>query len=401
MRYLILLGVVATAGIVRAQPLSPTTITDDHGHYIFTVVEPASVAETLLWAFGKLELTTHRVKDRRDSSSIDFRPLPHPHLRTFFTSAKLEGADAGAAEVITAGEAAVEVLHYPALLSPEQRQLTESYLAIKHGLTLNQRVPTNYLRSVAGGSQPVWTATHQPQYRHRIIGLAQDPASRLLRREGHSALAPKTLSLHWEALPDSTAYLLLADNGAPTARTAGSRQLQRSWRVETTGAVPTTRLRLDTRQFFDRAKPGEAWQLEVRLADGTSLAYRAIATTDASLTFSGVQFPPDGVATIFLVAASAATPPEGDPLFTSFTLSPNPVQAGQLVQLRAATGRTTRLVLSVYDPNGRLVESRALPPSTHHLTEVSFPVPGTYTLHLRPRQTSRQAPTASLQIVVQ
>ncbi|MEM6771057.1 MAG: hypothetical protein AAF597_10770, partial [Bacteroidota bacterium] len=332
-RILTLLAVL-WAAVTVAQPLQTDAQTATRGHYIFTVYTPTSTQEQPVWTFGETELTTHRLVDRGDSSVITFRSVPHTCLRTYFSTEAHSGANpatgsggaAGAVEVEEAmdGPAVAEVLHYPFLLSPMQRQLTESYLAIKHGLTLDQRLPTNYLRPTAGGSQPVWTATTANEFRHRIIGLAQDPSARLQRRAGHSVLAPQTLSLGWEQLPDATAYLLLADNGAPTARTTGEHHLQRRWRVQTTGSVPQTTFTFDTRQFFDRAQPGEVWHLAVEYPDGNTDTYPATTSTDARLVFSDVDFPADGVTHLSLITATAAPLATTEDFFSGVLLSPNP-----------------------------------------------------------------------------
>lgn len=412
MRSFFILLLLLSVGTQFAQPLPTEAVTGKSGHYIFTVYTPASLQEVPIWTFGNQLLTTHRFFDHQDSSTVALQPVDHPTLRTVFTSegnssTRAVGADAGAVEITVATEGITveEILHYPALLSPEQRQLTETYLAVKHGLTLNQSRPTNYLRPVAGGSQPVWTATTAAEYRHHIIGLAFDPASRLQRREGYSVLAPKELHLNWTTLPDTIAYLMVSDNGSPTARAPGSRQLQRSWRVETTEAVPTTTFRWDTRQFFDRAQPGEEWELTLQRANGTTGTYRTIATTDAHLVFPDIPFAANEVAYVFLAAATAAPNWEVGHFYSSVAVRPNPVRAGQPVLLRAETEQSVAMTVTIYDLAGRLLESRHLPTSTHHLAEVTFPAPGTYTLHLSPRLSrrlkNRQAPTTSIKVVAQ
>ncbi|MEL7163455.1 MAG: hypothetical protein AAFN92_22045, partial [Bacteroidota bacterium] len=280
-----------------------------------------------------------------------------------------------------------DLLVYPTLLSPEQRQLTESYLALKHGLTLDQQRPTNYLAPAPdGGSYPVWTATTSPEFRHRILGLARDDASNLLRTTGNSVLAPELLELSWATTPDTTAYLVIADDGAPTARaieldTQGLQRLQRRWRVETTGPVPPTTLSVFPNRLFAQLRTGENWVL---LADDT-----IITPTQAG---KRLQFELPTGTRFFQLAIAGATPfslPVTEDLFQEMKISPNPVRAGQQVQLRAVIREAASLVLSVHDISGRLLEERFLPAATHHLTEVSFPAPGSYTLHLRPRPNER------------
>jgi hypothetical protein len=100
---------------------------------------------------------------------------------------------------------------------------------------------------------------------------------------------------------------------------------------------------------------------------------------------------------------AAQIPPEND-FFQSAQLSPNPVRAGQPIQLRTALSEQSALVITAYDALGREVLRQPLPPDTHHLTELTFPAPGTYSLHLsrlsRGRLKKRSAPQRTLKVVV-
>ncbi|MEO0731824.1 MAG: hypothetical protein AAFZ52_03245, partial [Bacteroidota bacterium] len=358
------------------------------GAYIFTVFTPTITSEVPLWRFGTTEMTTHRLVDHSDSTTIFLRPVGHPSLRTYFSM----GAAAGAESVTLHPDAPdiAEVLVYPTLLSPGQRQLTESYLALKHGLTLDQQRPVNYLAPAPDGeSYPIWTATAAPEFRHRIIGLARDDASDLLHNKGHSVLAPELLQLHWTETPDSTAYLVIADDDGPTARATeldanGLLRLQRRWRVETTGAVPSTTVSIDPKRLFAQVKAGERLVL---ISDNIIV--------EPALAGERLAFPlPAGTEYFQLALAGTSSPPATR--LGELSLSPNPVQAGQSTQLRAILAEAAAVTLSVYDLSGRLLEERFLPAATHHLTEVSFPAPGAYTLHLRARHKNATPSTITL-----
>ncbi|MEM1358962.1 MAG: hypothetical protein AAGF89_12225, partial [Bacteroidota bacterium] len=344
---------------LAAQPIPVPVIDTPEGHYIFTVYTPQQTKESPIWHFGNAALSTHRLVDDTDSTELRLLPVRQTSLRTYLSTA----AAAGTMEVVREqGSPTIEeLLVYPMLLSPEQRQLTESYLAIKHGLTLNQYPPTNYLAQAADGtSYPVWDATEAPDYRQRIIGLAVDTAARLHRLSGSSVMAPDVLQLTWPEAPTSTVYLLAADNGEPTAPStevtaANQSSLQRRWRVQTTGPVPPTTLTFATRQFFHRAQVGENWTLCLEYADGTKAEYSAQADVMGTLVFPDVVFPANAPVA-FSLSLPYAPPPTRSPL--SASLSPNPIAAGQHGQLRVQLAEERPLQLKIHDLTGRLLEER-------------------------------------------
>ena len=69
--------------------------------------------------------------------------------------------------------------------------------------------------------------------------------------------------------------------------------------------------------------------------------------------------------------------------------------------IAGALREAAALVVTAYDASGKLVfQHPTLPTASHHLTELTFPAPGPYTLHLRPRLKSRQSPQHTLRIIV-
>jgi hypothetical protein len=418
----VLIALFATFSQAHAQPIPPA-IAAEHANYIFAVYTPTSPAEAMIWRTADAALTTHRLINKSDSTEIRLAPVRHTALRTFVDL----GESAGAVETLEEQSSPTlhELLCYDQLLSPAQRQLTESYLAIKHGLTLDQRLPTNYLAQRPDGSTyPVWTATDEPAFRHRITGLAYDTSANLSRLTGASVLAPDLLSLSWQDAPDRTAYLLLADDNAPTARSLASgsptlQPLQRRWRVETNGQVPETTLNVNPRQLFDRVLPGETLVLLQIGGTSTLIPPNSVSTSGIStlippsqasannIAFTSLSFPPDTVSYLQLalrcddpaLGCSTNTEPPEDDFFTSVQLSPNPAAAGTPQQLRVALAEASGLVVTVYDALGRQVSTQVLTATTHHLAEIILPAPGTYSLHLRSRLLRRSAPSFTLQVI--
>ncbi len=404
---ILLAGLLAgPASTLLAQPIPPTSA-GEKAHYIFTVYTPQNHQEATIWRTPEVELTTHRLINHADSTAVRLLPVRQTTLRTYVDL----GAAAGAMEVVNAPGSPTlqEVLTYDQLLAPPQRQLIESYLAIRHGITLDQTVPTNYLAQDSNGNTyPVWTATAAPDFRHRIFGLAQDTAANLTRSKGSSVSAPELLTLQWDLPATTPAYLLLADNDAPTARLARAdslaslQLLERRWRLEATGTVTTARLIIAPRLLFARPRTGERWVLQLTQSNGNTYL-PAEVLPDGRIAFD-LPALPTGSAYLQLGLScrecQVAPALPIDDFFTSVQLSPNPAPAGSPLQLRAALRQAAGLIIVAYDAQGREVVRQSLPSTTHHLTELVLPAPGAYSLHLRSRLQQRRSPHHSLKVLV-
>lgn len=410
MRTLLFILSAFSASLLHAQPL-PVADSVPHAHYVFTVYQPTHSAEQDIWRTQNSRLTTHRLV-LNDSSEIRLPPASVTTLRTFVDLGAAAGAvqgnqESGAPEIL-------DLLSYGELLSPEQRQLTESYLAIKHGLTLDQNFPTNYLAPTkTGTSYPVWTATEKPDFSHRIVGLAYDELSGINRSSGHSVHAPELLNISWLNQATETSYLIVADNNQPTAwgpalpGAPGYKPLLREWKVEATGAWQETTLTLSPRQLFEQLEPGQTWALLVsgtaNHPNGETFTHRPILPTRTAKNKLQYRLPAGTQS--FRIAMTCTVcdhqPPEAGGLFEQVTVSPNPVRAGSPVQLRAALSDASSLRVSVLDISGRVVEQRWLPAATHHLAEFTFPYPGPFTLHLLPSLFSKNVERHTVQIIAQ
>lgn len=392
---------------LSAQPIPPSP-DGEKAHYIFTVYTPQGQQEAPIWRTPNVALTTHQLINYQDSAAIRLRPVLQTALRTYVDL----GADAGAMEVVNepGSPTLQEVLSYDQLLSPEQRQLTESYLAIKYGLTLSQNLPTNYLAPQPDGNTlPVWTATAAAAFKHRIFGLAKDAASNLLCLRNASVLAPDLIALHWPTAPGERAYFMMADDGAPTARVATQdsvasiQLLQRRWRIETTGSTVPTRLSISPQKIFARVAKQERWVLQLTTPERQEL-FLGEAREDGKIDFELPTLAP-GTAHFQLGLqcddCAYRQVPTPDDFFQSVRVSPNPARAGHPIQLRAALQQSSGLVIIAYDALGREVLHQALPSNTHHLTELTLPAPGSYSLHLRSRLRHRNAPHYATKVLVQ
>ncbi|MTB50198.1 hypothetical protein [Lewinella sp. W8] len=386
LRFVLFVSLLAST--LTAQPMLPASDADHPvtARTIFTVFTPEDRTEQTIWSLQssgrpQTELTTHRLWDHRDSSQIILSPTAHTRLNTY-----LERQAARDSLVVQPGKVTVaEILDYPGALSPEQRQLVESYLAIRHGLTLDQRIPRHYLAPSEDGTRVVWDAIDGRDYRFRIAGLGVDEAARLDHRRGTSAYVPGELVMEWPAEEDLNAYLLWGDDDAPTARAVidgDITQLGRRWRVQSTGQAPPTTLHLDPRQFFARRQAGERWVL---LRPGLP-ALPATPGPGGTFRWEDIQW---GEGTSFFrigLQCSGCTPQpldKQDDFFTFTQVSPNPARVGAAVDVRVAMAESSPLFLTLLDATGRVILQRRLPARTHHLSQIPLPAAGMYALQLR------------------
>lgn len=385
LRYLLLPFLLC--GTLSAQPFLPDRgpQRSETARTIFTVFTPQTRAEQSVWRLQsagqpQTELTTHRLRDHTDSTQIMLPPAKVTSLNTY-----LERQSTTDTLVLAPGAVSIdEVLDYPGSLSPEQRQLVESYLAIRHGLTLDQRIPRHYLSPGDDAPRIVWDANEGRDFRYRIAGLAVDASARIDHRSGSSAYAPGQVSMQWPEDVEIAGYVLWGDDNLPTARaeiTGNLTRLSRTWRVQATGSLPPTALRIKPERFFARPVPGERWVL---LREGFP-PLAAQEAGDGTMVWPEVRWA-EGASQFQLGLECVACTPTPistqENFFTLTQVSPNPAPVGAAVDVRIALAKSTPLFLTLIDATGRKILSQRLPASTHHLAQLRLPAAGVYALHL-------------------
>jgi len=152
----------------------------------------------------------------------------------------------GTAELLQGNLA--EVVVYPTLLNPTERQKIESYLALKYGITLDQSTPQNYLAS--DENVLIWDTTGVSLFNNNIFGIGRDSLSCLNQKV---AVDPDFTSSNTDASRDSLLnmhFQTIANNGGDTLWTAtdapeGYEILDRQWMVQETGTVGTVNFAFD------------------------------------------------------------------------------------------------------------------------------------------------------------
>jgi hypothetical protein len=86
-----------------------------------------------------------------------------------------------------------EIIYYPWSLTNQERNRVESYLAIKHGLTLDQTTATNYIASDA--TTKMWDAALNTNFKFDITGIGRDDCGTLRQKQSTSTDAADIISM--------------------------------------------------------------------------------------------------------------------------------------------------------------------------------------------------------------
>lgn len=148
-----------------------------------------------------------------------------------------------------------EVLIYGDAMTNTQRQQVFTYLAVRHGITLDQSSATDYLAADGG---IVWNATTNASYNNDIAGLARDDASELDQRQSGSLNTSAIIQLaNGQHVAPSTysnddSWLIWGHDGGATTfgvdnidniNATSSNRMTRIWRVQETGTVGSVQIR--------------------------------------------------------------------------------------------------------------------------------------------------------------
>ena len=386
-----------------AQP--PSTL------YVFAAYRPVAGSEQVVWSIStgdstRALLTTDHIADlssgwyqplsRRDNCtdpvlhtylSQGSTEAPTPAGRTVFRVGDYTGVPALPVGPFTGTQA--EVLVYNRSLLATEQQRIESYLAIRHGITLDQSDPTHYL---SAEGTVVWNAHDAADYNHRIFGLARDARSGLSKSEAHPAdCTENPLTLRIQPTDTLDYYLTVSDNDGLLA--LGDRRLERVWRVQSTRTqTAAVDILLDQNELYTPLRQGNEWQLlvdktgtarfdkvdTIRIANGT---YRLpVIAGNYHFTFSPLR-PLDEVLS--------------PGFFRSLSVSPNPTTDGHF-QLQAILADSAPVTVDVFDATGRRIRSHVRSTARAHRLNDRLPSAGLYLVNVR-----SGAESVSLKIVVQ
>ncbi|MFA8434798.1 MAG: beta strand repeat-containing protein [Marinifilaceae bacterium] len=135
-----------------------------------------------------------------------------------------------------------EIIAFGDALSSNEINRVESYLALKYGITLNNK---NYLNS-AGTT--IWNTTTNSTYHHNVAGIGRDDKSLLTQSKSHSINNNSIVTMTAESNLDDKEFLIWGNNNAGlTNRSTNipsdfTERIARIWRVKQSGTPGTVTL---------------------------------------------------------------------------------------------------------------------------------------------------------------
>lgn len=181
----------------------------------------ASGTPTNFWVDGKQTLTGknqyHIVRTSRSAATAGTYSISS----TFSTRG------------MTGNDAVAEVIAYNNLPTASVINTTESYLAIKYGITLDQTTARDYIFS---DSATMWSASTAGIYKNDIAGIARDTASTLYQKKSQSINNTTDIIIETGAITNDKRSLVWANNGSATGTTTttpgGLSRISRAWKIE-------------------------------------------------------------------------------------------------------------------------------------------------------------------------
>ncbi|MEM7571439.1 MAG: T9SS type A sorting domain-containing protein [Bacteroidota bacterium] len=394
---------------------------------VFVVYATTTETEEVLWTLShadtsRLLMTTNRLADLQSGEYLSLPAPPLeviaaeqevPQLRTYFQSQAInkrlqeeslydlllgQKAQWPAIPAENFSGKLLELVVYDRLLSLQERQQLESYLALKYGISLQQEVARHYLSATG---IPYWDALKARAYPNHISGIGSDFASSIQHLRSSSATPSGSflsIGLQSDSFLCQACYLSWSDNGMATVVAAESTEqdhpqpMQRLWMLQSLDFNPEQKLvfSLDSRQLYSQLPRGKQWYLLLDSSgegafqpESTHYLPPDQVTSEGVIYWTDVQLPFSSpnlwhFSFGFLPESTRAT----NDFFQQVLLSPNPSPDGHF-QLRVSLAEPEPLLVSIFNDLGQLAKQIRLSPSRHHFLQQFIPAKGSYHLVLQ------------------
>ncbi len=281
----------------------------------------------------------------------------------------------------------VEYSLYGRKLGMSERRRLESHYAIKYGITLDQKMPSDYTSS---DGTVVWSGTANRDFRYDVAGICNDKASELDHRKASGISTNHTPEISVkEGLMDGM-YLMWSHNGASALfgerSETGERRMEREWITSVTGnwggVTVSVGFRIGGTSGLPTLKEGETYSLRVYNAEDekaelVAAQYQCSYVGKDEIVFENVNLSTDR--TRFTVVATELSVNEEKNPIQYVRVYPTPTQDG-VIHLEIGLYEEGDANIIIYNSIGQTLATGTLSGSAYYGYDGFLPVQGTYVI---------------------
>ena len=365
--------------ISTADTLPQNTI----GITTFQVVMPTAESENATIISGQTLVTSRRVAEPNSGQYINFADNISTNIPRII-SIRRRLSEADTTTILTNdlpltenADSISESIVYSRMLSNSERQKVDTYLALKHGVTLDQTTPTSYISS---DGRVAWDAVTNAKFSHHIFGACNDTISNFYSSETTSAEDVDLLKISADTIKPMS-YVVCGDdnNTLKYIREEGQpKRLSRTWKIMATGDAPQS-----ITIKFNAERIEEAFPLEKDEHYWLSVDDKFVKSDELGpfkAEFANV--PISNNTTFTIVAAKGDEEPEEDAKVQNSNIyavavTPNPTTDGH-VNLRIRLREEAAIKVSLYGLDGHQYATQSRKGSDFYSVTVTLPSVGVW-----------------------
>lgn len=283
----------------------------------------------------------------------------------------------------------VEYTIYGRKLSISEKRRLESHYAIKYGITLDQKMPSDYTSS---DGTVVWSGTANRDFRYDVAGICNDSGSELDHRKSSGINTNHTPEISVTEDIKNGMYLMWSHNGASglfgDMNEAGERRMEREWITSVTGNWSNVPVNVGFRIGGTSGLPilneGETYSLRVYNAEDGAEAvvshYQCSYVGKDEIVFENVNLSTDR--TRFTVVATELGAEEERNPIQYVRLYPTPTKDG-VIHIEIGLYEKGDANIIIYNSIGQTLATGTLSGSAYYGYDGFLPVQGTYLIIVR------------------
>lgn len=284
-------------------------------------------------------------------------------------------------------EPLLEYMVYDKILSKSARQMIESYLAIKHGITLNQKEPSDYINSCG---DVIWSGRNNSDYAHAIAGIGKDDKTRLNQSIGHSIHAPFSPIISANKELSNGMYLLWSHNGQPMSflQTVQIDEvpIARRWRFVPSGTMEGTlcnvQFRIGGEENLPIIESNEMYYLKIDSSEVGDFQqeeyisyYKGIYQTATDIVFESVNIPP--VKSHGMLVKRTLNKEDQEKPFRYVYVHPSPSVDGNIF-IECGLWEQQPVTIRIYTIVGQQIYQKQCNGANYYSLQAFLPTSGTY-----------------------